>query len=69
MILTVGKKGKNPLEFNEPVGIAVHPLNKKVYIVESGNHHVQVLNSDLTYFSSLGRGNDLTDLLVDSCQA
>ena len=57
-IMSVGKKGSNPLEFNEPVGIAIHPHNKKVSIVESGNHHVQILNSDLTYFSSLCSGNE-----------
>ena len=59
-ITSVGKKGSNPLEFNEPMGIAIHPLNKKVYIVDYSNHRVQILNPDLTFsstFGSLGSGN------------
>ena len=56
---TVGKEGKNSLEFNEPLGIAIHPLNKRVYIAERNNHRVQILNPDLTFFSSFGsNGND-----------
>ena len=52
---SVGREGKNPLEFNQPWGIAVNPLNKKVYIVDRENHRVQILNSDLTFHSSFGR--------------
>ena len=53
-IAAVGKKGNKPLEFSTPLGIAIHPLNKKVYIIECGNHRIQILNSDLTFSSSLG---------------
>ena len=53
-ITSIGKKGKNPLEFNQPMSIAVHPLNKKVYIVDNGNHRVQILNPDLTISSCFG---------------
>ena len=53
-ITSVGKKGRNPLELSEPMGIAIHPLNKRVFIVEYGNHRVQILNPDLTFSSSFG---------------
>ena len=51
---TVGTKGNGPLQFDSPVGIAVHPHTHKVYIADTGNHRIQVLNSDLTYSSSFG---------------
>ena len=53
-ITTVGKKGKNPLEFNQPIGVAIHPFNKRVYIADSHNHRLQILNPDLTLYSSFG---------------
>ena len=53
-IASVGKKGNNPLKFCQPVGVAVHPLNKKVYIADSSNHRIQILNPDLTFTSRFG---------------
>ena len=53
-ITAVGRKGNKPLEFDRPMGIAIHPLNKKVYVTESSNHRIQILNSDLTFSSTLG---------------
>ena len=53
-ITAVGKEGNKPLEFITPIGIAIHPLNKKVYITECGNHRIQIVNSDLTFSSSIG---------------
>ena len=50
----VGKRGDNPLEFITPVGIAIHPLNKNVYVADCLNHRIQILNSDLTFSSSFG---------------
>ena len=64
-ITAVGKEGSKPLEFNTPLGIAIHPLNKKVYIADSDNHRVHILNSDLT-FSSNGRFLNLWDLAFDN---
>ena len=49
---TIGTLGIGPLQFQCPVGIAVHPHTHKVYVVEYGNSRIQVLNSDLTYSSS-----------------
>ena len=54
---TVGTKGNGPLQFNSPVGIAVHPHTHKVYVADRDNYRIQVLNSDLTYSSSLGSNN------------
>ena len=56
---TVGTKGNGPLQFNLPAGIAVHPHTHKVYVVDTSNHRIEVLNSDLTYSSSFGsRGSN-----------
>ena len=51
----VGKKGSGPLEFQNPLGITIHPHTNKVYVADCGNHRIQILNSDLTYSSSFGR--------------
>ena len=53
---TVSTRGNGPLQFNSPVGIAVHPHTHKVYVADTGNHRIQVLNSDLTHSSSFGSG-------------
>ena len=57
---TVGTRGSGPLQFLQPLGLAVHPHTHKVYVAEYGNHRIQVLNSDLTYccrFGSKGSNN------------
>ena len=51
---TIGKEGNGRLQFNHPVGIAVHPHTHKIYVADISNHRIQVLNSDLTYSSSFG---------------
>ena len=68
---TVGTNG--PLQFTNPVGITVHPHTHKVYVADSFNHRIQVLNSDLTYSSSFGSEgsnngefNDPYDISTDS---
>lgn len=53
-INTVGKKGNKLLEFNYPLDIAIHPLNKMVYVSDRSNHRIQILNPDLTSTSSFG---------------
>ena len=42
-------------EFRHPRGIAIHPYTKHIYVVDNNNHHVFVLDSDLTFISSFGR--------------
>ena len=51
---TVGTLGSGPLQFQGPLGIAVHPRTHKVYVADQVNDRIQVLNSDLTYSSSFG---------------
>ena len=46
-------EGKS-LEFDYPTGIGINHKNKKVYVCDFGNHRVQVLNEDLTFYSSFG---------------
>jgi tripartite motif-containing protein 2/3/tripartite motif-containing protein 71 len=55
-IKAVGKGGKKPLEFSNPYGIAFH---QKVYISDTHNHRIQILNPDLTFSCRFGScGND-----------
>ena len=35
---TVGSKGSGPLQFQCPIGIAVHPHTQRVYVTDTGNH-------------------------------
>ena len=44
----------NKLVLKFPVGIAIHPHNRKVYVADCGNCRIQILNSDLTFSSSFG---------------
>ena len=50
----VGTKGSGPLQFSYPVGIAIHPHSKKIYVADHCNHRVQILNDDLTFCSIFG---------------
>ena len=43
-----------PLQFNSPQGITVHPLTHKVYVADTSNNKIQILNSDLSYCSCFG---------------
>ncbi len=49
----VGSKGSGPLRYNYPRGIAINAHNGKVYV--TSHHHIQVLNSNLTFSSMFGR--------------
>ena len=50
-VAAVGKEGKQVLQFSLPRGIAFNASNDKVYVMDS---LCQVLNSDLTFFSTFG---------------
>ena len=52
-VKSVGQNLQEPLQFNHPSGIAVHPSGR-VFVVESLNHRIQVLNPDLTYSHMFG---------------
>ena len=49
------EKRNGPLQFNTPIGITVHPTTGQIFIADSNNHRIQVLNKDLTYFHSFGK--------------
>jgi tripartite motif-containing protein 2/3/tripartite motif-containing protein 71 len=42
------------VKIEHPVSIAVHPQSKNVYVANSSNHCIQILNPDLTFSSSFG---------------
>ena len=53
-LTAVGTEGSQPLQFNDPSGIVYNASNNKVYVADTYNHSVQVLNSDLTFSSTFG---------------
>ena len=55
LLVPEGIRGTEPLQFSSPDGIAVNTRNNKVYVVDCGDHHIQVLNSDLTFLTTLGK--------------
>ena len=50
---SVGQKGNGPLQFDVPVGIAVHPSGR-VFVADAYNDRIQVLHHDLTYSHMFG---------------
>ena len=54
LIASVGQKGKKPLEFQYPDGIAISPTIRQIYVVDKQNHRIQVLKPDLTFSYSFG---------------
>ena len=59
-VKAVGREGRNPLEFKRPTGIAIHPQSAKMYVSDTENHRIQILNPDLSFNHEFG--ND-----VDGC--
>ena len=73
LVALVGEKGSVPLQFYLPEGIAISPITGQVYIADTGNHRIQVLNPDLTFSHSFGRRgsangrfNHPCDIAIDS---
>ena len=56
--------GNGPLLFS-PTDIAFNTINNKVYVVDNENHHIQVLNSDLTFSSTFGKYGNGKGQFVD----
>ena len=54
-LTSVGTKESRPLQFDYPIDIALNASINKVYVLNWGSHHVQVLNSDLTFSSIFGK--------------
>ena len=58
-LTAVGKAGSGPTD------IAFNTINNKVYIVENGNHHIKVRNSDLTLSSTFGKKGNCMGQFTD----
>ena len=48
---SVGGKGKNHLEFDQPRGLDISTEFNRIYIAEFGNHRIHCLNTDLSFHS------------------
>ena len=55
LLASVGTGGSGRLQFTWPRDIAVNTTNNKVYVADSRNHRIQVLNSDLTFSATFGK--------------
>ena len=54
LLCTVGSKGHQLMQFDQPCGIKYNPICKKVYVADTNNHRILVLNTDLTFFKQFG---------------
>ena len=54
-LTAVNEADSGPMQFNFPTYIAFNTINNKVYVVDSSNDRIQVLNSDLTFSSTFGK--------------
>ena len=50
-----GECSNEPQQFNYPHGIAIHPHTHRIYVADTGNGRIQILNPDLTLCSSFGQ--------------
>ena len=53
-IASVGSLGSGQLQFNIPWAIAYNNTNNRVYVCDTDNHRITILNNDLTFHSSFG---------------
>ena len=73
LLVPVCGYGSRLLQFKYPEGIAISPITGQVYIADTDNHRIQVLNPDLTFShlfgkkgSANGRFNKPGDIAIDS---
>ena len=72
-IACIGEVGNGPLQFQYPSGITINKTTGQVFVVEDGNHQIQVLNPDLTFSYTFGSNgskkeqfNSSRDVTLDS---
>ena len=53
-IASVGSKGSGRLQFRTPFAIAYNDTNNKVYVCDTYNQRITILNLDLTFHGSFG---------------
>ncbi len=54
-IQQIGGNGSGERQFIDSRGIAFHTNNNKYYICDGGNHRIQILNSDLSFYRCFGK--------------
>ena len=59
---SVGGKGKNHLEFDQPRGLDISTELNRIYIAEYGNDRIQSLNLDLSFHSIIDDIRGATDV-------
>ena len=58
-LTSVGARGTgHVLQFIHPTDLAFNVSNNKIYVVDDGNNCIQILNSDLTFFSAFGKAGN-----------
>ena len=63
LIASVGSEGSGPLHFHTPFAIANCETNSRVYVCDTVNNRVTILNSDLSLYGSFGsKGREATCL-------
>ena len=50
----VREVGKGTVDFNNIVGINIHPDNKRIIVSNNGNHYIQILNPGFTFHKKFG---------------
>ena len=53
-IASVGTLGSGKLEFKEPWAVAINDKTGLIYVCDTNNHRIKLLNEDLTYHSNFG---------------
>ena len=53
-IASVGSQGSGPLQFDGPWAIAYNCTNNRLYVCDTLNHRITILNHDLTLHGSFG---------------
>ena len=46
------REGNRQLEFKRPMGVGVHPHTGQLYVADTDNNRIQVLNSDLSFVTT-----------------
>ena len=65
-IQSVGREGKEELEFDWPRGVAVSTVNNLIYICDCWNNRIQCLNLDLTFNSFIFKVTHPRDIKLTS---
>ena len=64
-IASVGSCGSGRLQFDKPSSIAYNTTNNRLYVCDTGNSRITVLNHDLTFHGSFGSANKPRCIAID----